>query len=255
MINRPVLLLIALAILGGWPSQAALAEAPSAQALVESCWNYMRGPASVSEMTMTIHRPDWERTLTIKAWTRGRSDSLFFITAPPQDKGNGTLKKGSKIWTYNPKVNRVIKLPPSMMSQSWMGSDFSNNDIAKSDTLIKDYDHEIVGKETIDDMTVYEVKSMPKPGAPVVWGMLKLKIREDGIMLEEGFYDEAFEPVKIMTMSDIQMLGGKLFPRVWQIEKADAENQYTKLIYQNLEFRDKLPDNIFTLSNLKNPRR
>ncbi len=255
MINRPVLLLIALAILGGWPSQAALAEAPSAQALVESCWNYMRGPASVSEMTMTIHRPDWERTLTIKAWTRGRSDSLFFITAPPQDKGNGTLKKGSKIWTYNPKVNRVIKLPPSMMSQSWMGSDFSNNDLAKSDSIINDYQHAIESTQPHQGKQVYEIKSMPKPAAPVVWGMVKLRIREDFILLEESFYDEDLEPVKKMSTRKIEPLGGKLFPTVWKMHQIETPEEYTRLEYQSLTFKESLPARLFTRSALKNPRR
>jgi outer membrane lipoprotein-sorting protein len=128
---------------------------------------------------MTIHRPDWERSLTIKAWTRGEKDSIFFILTPPKDVGNGTLKRGREMWIYNPKVNRVIKLPPSMMSQAWMGSDFSNNDLAKSDSILEDYTHLLEGVETHEGKKVYVVKSTPKPAAPVVWGMQRLKIRED----------------------------------------------------------------------------
>ena len=94
-------------------------------ALVKEAVDYYRGKASIATVGMTIHRPEWERTMTIKAWTKGQKDSLFFISAPPKDEGNGTLKKGREMWTYNPKINRVIKLPPSMMSQAWMGSDFS----------------------------------------------------------------------------------------------------------------------------------
>lgn len=255
MRNQPVLLLIALAILAGPLTSVAGEEPPSPRSLVESCWNYMRGPASVSEVTMTIHRPDWERSLTIKAWTRGRSDSLFFITAPPRDKGNGTLKKGNQIWTYNPKVNRVIKLPPSMMSQSWMGSDFSNNDLAKSDSILNDYQHAIESTRTQAGKQVYVIKSMPKPAAPVVWGMVKLRIRQDFILLEETFYDEDLEPVKTMTTRKIKPLGGKLFPAVWKMHKVERPGEYTLLEYRSLEFKESLPARLFTRSALKNPRR
>ena len=159
------------------------------------------------------------------------------------------------MWTYNPKVNRVIKLPPSMMSQAWMGSDFSNNDLAKSDSIIADYTHKITETETHDGKKVYVVKSMPKPEAPVVWGMQKLRIREDHVFLSQAFYDEDFELVKIMTGHQIQMLGGKLFPKVWKMQKADVKDEYTLLNYKELAFKQDLPDRLFTLSSLKASRR
>jgi len=235
------------------PGAGAFAEDMSARDLIESCWDYMRGRASESLVDMTIHRPEWERTMTIKAWTKGRSDSLFFIKAPPKDKGNATLKKGNDMWTYNPKVNRVIKLPPSMMSQSWMGSDFSNNDLAKSDSIIQDYDHTIESTHTRQDKTVYVIKSMPKPAAPVVWGMQRITLREDFVLLEEIFYDEDLEPVKQMTTQNIAPLGGRLFPTVWKMFKTDTPEAYTQLEYRSLTFTDDLPARLFTRSSLKNP--
>ena len=166
-----------------------------------------------------------------------------------------TLKRGDEMWIFNPKVNRVIKLPPSMMSQSWQGSDFSNNDLAKSDSLLQDYHHSIIGTETHEGKTVYIIKSMPKPNAPVVWGMQQLKIREDQIWLSEEFFDEDLQPVKIMTAKEIQMLGGKLYPRVRQMRNADEQDRYTQLTYESLEFKSGLPDRLFTLSSLKQRRR
>jgi len=231
------------------------AEALDAQSLVEDSFNYMRGKSSVSTVVMTVHRPDWERKMTIKAWTRGRKDSLFYIEAPPKDHGNGTLKKGREMWMYNPKINRVIKVPPSMMSQSWMGSDFSNNDLAKSDSLLTDYTHSIIGNETHDGQTVYLIKSMPKPEAPVVWGMQKLKIRQDLIWLSQEFFDEDFEPVKAMTTLEIQMLGGKLYPKIWRMNKADEEDKFTELNYTSLVFKSALPDSLFSLTSLRKARR
>jgi outer membrane lipoprotein-sorting protein len=156
---------------------------------------------------------------------------------------------------FNPKVNRVIKIPPSMMSQSWMGSDFSNNDLAKSDSIIDEYTHKITGTESSDGKKVFIVTSMPKPDAPVVWGMQKLKIREDLIFLSQEFYDEDLKLVKAMTGTKIELIDGRLFPRLWKMKKADSKDEYTILEYRELVFKEDLPDDLFTVSSLKNPAR
>ncbi len=234
-----------------------IAGEPDANEIIGRAWDYMRGKTSTSVLHMTVHREDWERKSTIKAWTKGREDSIFQIIAPKKDKGNGTLKLDRDMWTYNPKINRVVKIPPSMMSQSWMGSDFSNNDLSKADTILIDYTHEIVGKETSDGFTVYEIKSMPKPDAPVIWGMQTLKIREDGVLVEQAFYDEDMEAVKIMTTTDVRDMGGKPFPMKWTMRSMDAESDqdYTLLEYENLTFDVPLRDNFFTLNALRKPLR
>lgn len=230
------------------------ANAQDAEQLVKEALDYYRGSASISLVEMTIHRPHWERTLTIKAWTKGIKYSLFFILAPAKDRGNGTLKKERSMWMYNPKVNRVIKVPPSMMSQPWMGSDFSNNDLAKSDSILVDYTHSIVGTETHGGQKVYLIKSIPKPAAPVVWGLQKVKIREDHILLSEEFYDEEHQLVKALTSRRMVMMGGKLFPKFWKMKKADSRD-YTLLEYKELTFKEDLPERRFSLSSLKNPPR
>jgi outer membrane lipoprotein-sorting protein len=229
--------------------------AQDAQAIVKEGFNYMRGKSSFSVVDMTIHRPNWKRKMTIEAWTKGLKNSLFRIIAPARDKDNATLKKGREMWMYNPKINRVIKLPPSMMSQAWMGSDFSNNDLSKTDSLIDEYIHTITGTQTHDGKKVYLIKSIPKPDAPVVWGMQKLKIREDHVFLSQEFYDEDFKLVKVMTTLQIQMLGGKMFPKVWRMQKTETTDEYTELNYKELSFKKNLKDSLFTISNLKNPRR
>ncbi len=229
--------------------------AVSAQELVENTWNQLRGQASRGQVEMTIHRPSWERTLRMRSWTQGRSQSLIRILAPNKDKGNGTLKKGEDMWTYNPKINRVIKLPPSMMAQSWMGSDFSNNDLAKSDSILNDYTHQIMDTTTHQEKTVYVIKSIPKPQAPVVWGSQELKIREDFILLQETFFDEQNIPVKVLTTEDIKVLGGRLFPAVWTMQNSEKQDEFTYLKHTQLEFLDQLPPRLFTLRNLRNPGR
>jgi outer membrane lipoprotein-sorting protein len=236
-----------------WP--ATHAYALDALAVVKASFDYWRGQTSISIVDMTIHRPNWERIVTIKAWTKGEKDSIFRIIAPAKDKDNGTLKRGKNMWMYNPKINRVIKIPPSMMSQSWMGSDFSNDDLSKTDSLLRDYTHEVIGTETHDGKTVYLIRSMPKPDAPVVWGMQKLKIREDHIFLEQVFFDEELKPVRIMSAHQIQMLGNRLFPKKWKMQKVDIPDEYTLLEYKELSFDEDLPERLFALSNLRNPKR
>jgi len=226
-------------------------EAPDPAAIVEASFNHYRGTASSAEVEMVIHRPTWQRSMRMLAWTKGTDKSLIRITAPAKDEGNGTLKNGIEMWTYNPKVNRVIKLPPAMMSQSWMGSDFSNNDLAKSDSILNDYTHSLTGTETHDGHTVWVIKSMPKPAAPVVWGMLELKVRDDDVLIEETFFDEDLVPVKRMSTTRIQMMGGRMFPKVWKMRTTDKPDQYTLLRYHRLAFLDDLPDRRFTVNALK----
>jgi outer membrane lipoprotein-sorting protein len=136
-----------------------------------------------------------------------------------------------------------------------MGSDFSNNDLAKSDSLLTDYTHSIIGTETHDGLTVYLIKSMPKPEAPVVWGMQKLKIRQDLIWLRQEFFDEELAPVKAMRTLEIRMLGGKLYPKIWRMRKVDEEDKYTELNYTSLTFKTALPDSLFTQTALRKARR
>ena len=251
---RKHIILIALCLmLAALPS--AFADTPDAAAIIEASFNHYRGKASVSDVEMVIHRPSWERTMRMSAWTKGTDRSLIRITAPAKDEGNGTLKKGPEMWTFNPKVNRVIKLPPALMSQAWMGSDFSNNDLAKSDSILNDYTHTLMRTETRGGHTVYVIKSMPKPAAPVVWGMQILEIRDDDVLLSEEFFDEDLVSVKIMTTREIQMMGGRLFPKVWQMQETDKQDQYTLLRYHALEFKDDLPDRLFTLNALKTQQR
>lgn len=221
-----------------------------ADIIMRKAFDHMRGKTSGSLVEMTVHRPSWDRRMIIKGWTRGQSDALFFIDEPPKDAGNGTLKLGQEMWTYNPKINRVIKLPPSMMSQSWMGSDFSNNDLAKSDSVINDYVHSLTKKETRGKWTFYTVNSVPRVDAPVIWGRMESEIREDGIFFSQAFFDEDGVKVKEMVTKEIGEIGGRLFPREWIMKKSDDPDSLTRIVYKSLEFDLRLPDDFFRVSNL-----
>ena len=247
------LLCMVMCIAASFPAKI-LAE-PNPQDIVKKCFDHYRGQASAARIEMIIHRPSWERKMVMDAWTQGEENSLVRIISPPKDEGNATLKKGHDMYTYNPKVNRVIKLPPAMMAQAWMGSDFSNNDLAKTDRLIYDYEHSLSSVENMDDMKVYIIKSMPKPMAAVVWGMQVIKIREDFVMLSQEFFDEELVSVKKMVATDIQMMGGRPFPKICHMAEAGQEDQFTELRYQTLEFPENLPERMFTVNELKRPYR
>jgi len=158
------------------------------------------------------------------------------------------------MWIFSPKLNRVVKLPFSMMAQSWMGSDFSYNDLAKSDQIIHNFTHSIVETTQEDGHTVYVIQSVPLPDAPVIWGKERLRIRDDKLLLEETFFDQDGAPVKRLSAVAIGPLGGKTYVTTMRMTKLDEDDHWTEITYSEAKFALDLPDSLFTLSNLRNPR-
>jgi len=230
------------------------AKLPDAKQIVREAWDYWRGTSSYAEMTMMIHRPDWERSMSMRAWTQGQKKSLVRVTAPKKDKGNGTLMDDNNMWSYSPKVNRIIKVPSSMMGQSWMGSDFSNKDVSRADDIVEQYDHSIISIEDIDGQTVYEIEAIPKEDAAVVWGKEVLTVRDDKILLAEDFYDQDGILVKSMTALEIGEMGGRVIAIRQRMQKTDTPDEWTEMQVLDTEYDVELADSLFTLSNLRNPR-
>jgi outer membrane lipoprotein-sorting protein len=216
---------------------------------------HWRGQTSASEITMTIHRPDWERRMTMKGWSEGDKHSLIRVIEPKKDAGNGTLLIDNNMWSYSPKINRIIKVPSSMMSQNWMGSDFSNKDIAKSTDIIEQYDHELTAQEESEGHTTYTITSVPHEEAAVVWGKEVLMIRDDFVLMEQQFWDQDGVLVKSMKTLQVVEMGGRAVARVMRMGKLDSPDKWTEITTHSIEFNLELPANIFTLSNLRNPRR
>jgi outer membrane lipoprotein-sorting protein len=212
------------------------------------------GVSSDSVMTMVIHRPDWERSMTMRAWTKGDKKSLVRVLEPRKDRGNGTLTDDNNMWSYSPKINRVIKIPSSMMGQSWMGSDFSNNDVARADDIIDQYDHSILSVTEAEGITIYEIESVPHEEAAVVWGREVLQIREDHVVISHRFYDQDGELVKQLTSLEIGEMGGRLVALRQRMAKVEAEDEWTEIQLDSIEYDVDLKDSLFTLSNLRNPR-
>lgn len=225
-----------------------------AHAILKRAFDNYRAQSSQSTVGMTIHRPAWERHMDMDVWTRGEEDALVRFVAPAKDAGNASLKLGRDCWVFNPKLNQVIKLPASMMGQAWMGSDFSYNDLSKSEDLLTQYTLRLLGTEQNQGHAVWSIEAMPKPGAPVVWGKVTLKIRDDYVVLEEVYFDQDMKPARRMTTDKIGPLGGRDYPLVSTMHPLDEPDQWTRVETSAAEFNVSLPDYLFTLSNLQNPR-
>ena len=251
--SRRTLLLVMLG-LTMFTSQLLAAETPDARELVKAAMEHWRGTNSYSEMTMTIHRADWERSMSMRAWSEGDKLSLVRVTKPKKDAGNGTLLKDNDMWTYSPKINRIIKIPSSMMSQGWMGSDFSNKDISKSTDILDQYDHSLTATTEEDGHTVYTIEAVPHEDAAIVWGKEVLKIRDDFVMLEEQFWDQDGELIKVMKAHDVVEMGGRQVARVMRMGKLETPEEWTEMTVSEIRFDIDLPSSVFTLSTLRNPR-
>jgi outer membrane lipoprotein-sorting protein len=245
--------IVAAAVFVALPSLARAAS-PDPDALLRAAFDNWRAKSSTTDITMTVHRPDWERAMEMKAWTRGDDDALVRFTAPAKDAGNATLKMGDETWVFNPKLNQVIKLPASMLAQSWMGSDFSYNDLSKANDLLTKYTHKLIATTEVDRHKVYMIEAIPKPGAPVVWGKLVAKVRDDGVMLAETYFDQDMKVVRRMVTEKVSMIGGREYPAVMTMHPADAPKKWTRIVTKSGTFDVSLPGYLFTLSNLQNPR-
>ncbi len=249
---RTLILLVALILLPSpLPSQTI-----DGKEIIRRMEHLMRGDTSVGLYEMTIKDPNWTRTLRLKVWDDRKGKRTFIrILSPPKERGIGTLKIGYEMWDYLPKVERIIKIPPSMMMQPWMGSDFTNDDLVKESSIVEDYFHRVVGEEEVEGFPAYKVEALPKPDAPVVWDRILYWVRKgDFVPLREEFYSEKGELIRVMTFSEIREMGGRTIPTLWRMKPMKKRGRETILRILEVRFNVSIPDSIFTLRNLKNVR-
>lgn len=234
--------------------QEHLAGTLAAIDIVQAALDHWRGQSSWFAMTMTINRPQWQRRMSMQGWTRGDKLSLIRVTAPAKDKGNATLLNDNAMWTFSPKINRVIKVPSSMMGQSWMGSDFSNKDIARSDDILSQYDHRLLEVKEEKGHRVYVIESIPHEEAAVVWGREVLSIRDDFVLLQEQFFDQDNQLVKTLQTLEIAEIDGRTVASRQRMQKVEASGEWTEVLVEDARFDIDVKNAMFTLSNLRNPR-
>lgn len=215
--------------------------------IVSKAENKLRGKSSFSEMKITTVRKKYSREMTMKSWTKNDDYSLILIQSPARDKGTTYLKREKEIWYYLPSVERNIKMPPSMMNQSWMGTDLTNDDLVRKTSMEKDFEHTLIKTEDVDGNTCYHIELIPHEDADVIWG--KVEIWVDKVyfnILKQASFDEDMELVNTMVGSNVKEMGGETIPTKLEFYPADKPNQKTLLEYISLQFNVKIPEYYFT---------
>jgi len=223
--------------------------------IIKKSDEHIRGYSNHAELSIEVIRPKWSRTIEVKTWSLGNEYSMILLLAPARDKGSVFLKRETEIWNWQPKIEKIIKLPPSMMMQSWMGSDFTNDDLIKESSVLKDYNHSLIGDTLIQNRDCYIIELIPKPEAAIVWGKIHSYIdKKDFLQLESRFYDEDGYLINKMEASEIKNLGGRLLPSIMVMTPVEEDGQQTTLRYKSIEFDLPLEASFFSKQNMKRLR-
>ncbi|EGQ8241980.1 outer membrane lipoprotein-sorting protein [Vibrio parahaemolyticus] len=232
-----------------------LSYAESAFDIVQKSDQAMRGKSSYSEATMEIVRPDWTRSMTMKSWTKGTELSLVLVTAPAKDKGSASLKRHREMWNWVPSIERVIKIAPSMLSQSWMGSDFTNDDLINQSSIVVDYQHALLGNDSFEGDKVWVIEATAKPDAPVVWNKVTLWISQSTYLQRKvEFYDEFDERVNVLTTYDVKELGGRKIATRMEMKPVDKPGNKTIFTTHQAQFDFDINDDFFSQQQMKSLR-
>jgi outer membrane lipoprotein-sorting protein len=233
----------------------AIVSGQDATEIVRKSNDLLRSNSSYAEFSMEIIKPDWQRLIKMKVWALEPDYALVYITEPAKEKGMVTLKMKKEVWNWIPTIQRIIKIPPSMMLQSWMGSDFTNDDLVRQSSIVEDYHHSVISEEAYGGYDCYKIEMIPKPEAGVVWGKIITWITKNEFMqLRAEYFDEDGYLVQTMTGTEIKTLGGRLIPTIWEMQPEDKPDQKTIFIYEKIEFDYKVKQSFFSQQNMKRIR-
>ncbi len=249
--KRGISLLAAVLLIAG----SAGAGTEDAREIIRRADELLRGKTQIGTYRMDVIRPDWRRTLRFKFWSEGLDRSFILVLEPAKERGVTFLKIKNEMWNYIPRINRVIKIPPSMMMQSWMGSDFANDDLVKESNIVRDYQHELVGVDTLDGQITYHVVLRPRPEAAVVWDRIEYWIRKkDFVPLRADYFNERGEKVRVLLFSDIKRMSGRVLPTRMELRVTRKPQNRTVLILEDVVFDKPVPRSVFTKSFLRRAR-
>ncbi|HLF65060.1 MAG TPA: outer membrane lipoprotein-sorting protein [Saprospiraceae bacterium] len=227
-------------------------RAQNTREIIQKSLDMVQGQSSSATLRMQIVRPNWTRDLTLKSWSLGTDYGLILITDPSRDKGTAFLKRGNELWNWQPRIERSIKMPPSMMLQSWMGSDFTNDDLVRQSSIVDDYSHRLLREEMFDGRACYVIELVPNAGAAVVWGKIITWITKTSYMtLKNEFYDEDEILVNTMIGTRISRMDDREIPTVLEVIPADEEGNRTIITYLALDFDIAIDETFFSVQNMK----
>lgn len=219
-----------------------------AKSLIDEMEALYRGESSKATMTMKVETPQYSRTMQMESSSVGQQDAFIRILSPKKDRGISTLKLDQEMWNFFPKINKVIKVPPSMMMGSWMGSDFTNDDLVKQTTLTQEYDLQLT-----ETPTEYNITLLPREKTVTVWGRIDYIVNKEHLVpVNQNFYDDEGVMIRKMVFSELKDFGGRIVPSVMEVIPLNKEGHRTVIIYNNLEFDPPdVDESIFTLRHLK----
>ncbi len=247
--NEKTLKTFLLLLLVVWIASDARAQDP--REIIRRMDNNMRGDASYSEMSMEVVRPRYTREVTMRSWSLGEDYALIYVTAPARDAGTAFLKRGNEIWNYQPNIDRTVKMPPSMMSQSWMGSDFTNDDLVNASSLVDDYTHTLLGEEEIDGHASYVIEMVPTPENPVVYEkVIQYVSKEHYLPVRTENYDERDNLVNTIHWREYKTMGGRLTPSVMEVIPEDQSDRKTVISTHTADFGIDISERFFSIENL-----
>lgn len=225
--------------------------AQDATSIIRQMDNKMRGETSFTEMTMTTVRPRYTREISFKAWSLGDEYSLVLIAAPARDKGTAFLKRKNEMWNYIPSIDKTVKMPPSMMSQSWMGSDFTNDDLVRGISIVDDYIHSLKSPEAIEGRPCHVIELIPKPDTPVVYEKVEYWIDKEYLLpLKVLNYDERGELANTMFFKEIKEMGGRMIPTIMELVPENKPGHKTSVITTSADYSIKFNQDYFSIQNL-----
>lgn len=226
--------------------------AQTAEEVITKMDNKLKGKSLRSENSITIVRPSYTREMTMVSWSKGRDYSLTLMTSPKRDAGSTFLNRDKEVWSYTPSIERIIKLPPSMMTQNWMGTDFTNDDLVQQSSLVTDYTHSFGKEETIEGYDCYQIIMLPKEDAAIVWGKVIVWVDKTEFMqLKVEFYDEDGYLVNTMLGKEPKKFGGKLLPSILEMIPADKPGNKTIMTTISMNFDINIDQSFFTTRNMK----
>lgn len=243
---------LALALTGLFP--IASQSAPDAVQAIRDVERIMRGNHNVYyKMDMTVHRPRWDRTIKVEAWDSRKKDSSFIrILSPPSDAGTAFLKSGGTFRQYIARIKRTVRISESMMLQSWMGSDFSNDDLARESSMTEDYEASHVEQTSCGDSTCNRYRLTAKPGVAVVWPELQVVTRgSENVPVRITYFNEKGKKLKQMRFEMVTRVQGRPFPAKWIMENLTSDGHKTVLNFKKVHFDGTIPAAVFTERNLK----
>jgi outer membrane lipoprotein-sorting protein len=231
--------------------------AQTAHDLVTRAENLLRGKTSVGTYEMTVTTPEFTRTMRMKSWWVERTSStqeksLIVTESPKKEAGNKWLRVGTDMWNYLRATETTIRIPPSMMLQSWNGSDFTNDDLARESSMSNDYTAKTDADDTVDGEPCWKLTLTPKPDAPVVWGHLTIQIRKkDYLPTLVQYFDERGTLVRHLVYSEVRHIGGRTIPTTWTMYNDTKPGHKTVFRILDVSFDVAVPDRVFSLRELQ----